>query len=213
MNRAKKEEIRKYNEARQGLTPEEVQALNAQEEKDRLIEKIARAWHSRQYPEEYDFMMDSRVDAAERSRGINPMRAEYIARVNEKRKQQGVSPLSESGLARSQETMTLCLEKVRENFDNIYTRVDEVLFYKWDPLRLSNSNTVRDEYSGYVNKVIDVVLEASSPRPLATHLEYLATSFMGVDGSEQRDSDIATLIFAIVHDQDYFPDHEIIKVD
>lgn len=212
MNRIKKEEIRKHKEARKGLTAEEIQALDAREEEDRLIEKLARARHLNRFSEEYDFIADSGVDAAERRRGINPMNAEYQAEIKEKREWQGVSPLAEDGTAQSDETMQLCLKEAREEIDSIRTRIDEILFYKWDPIRLSNSNSARDEYSSYVKGVFEIAV-SSTPDSLADHLTMISTEYMGVLGNRETDVAVAALIFSIVQDDDYYPDHLVVDVD
>lgn len=213
MNRMKKEEIRKYNEARKGLTTEEIQVLDARDEEDRLIDKLAKVRHLNRFSEEYDFMYDSGVDAADRPRGINPMSDDYIASVNEKRERQGVSPLSEDGSAQSDETMRLCLKEAREEIDSVRMRIDEILFYKWDPIRLSNSNTARDEYTLYVKGVLELALNSQKPEPLADHLTYLSTEAIGVAGDRKTDIAVAALIFSIVHGCDYYPDHVVIEVD
>lgn len=213
MNRIKKEEIRKYKEARRGLTPEEIRALDAREEEDRLIEKLARVRHHNRFLEEYSFMYDSGVDAAERRGGINPTNDEYQAEIKEKREWQGVSPLAEDGTAQSDETMQLCLKEAREEIDSVRTRIDEILFYKWDPIRLSNSNISRDEYASYVKGVFEIALNSTSPDSLADHLTMIWTEYMGVLGNRETDVAVAALIFSIVQDYDYYPDHLVVDID
>lgn len=43
-------------------------------------------------------MMDSIADVSDRRRGINPMSADYTARVNARREELGVSPLGDNGM-------------------------------------------------------------------------------------------------------------------
>lgn len=213
MDRFKKNEIRKQIERRKGLTPEEMQVLDAREEEERLIERLAKARHHNRFSEEYDFISDSGVDAAERRRGISPMSDEYQAEIKEKREWQGVSPLAENGTAQSDETMQLCLKEAREEIDNVRTRIDEILFYKWDPIRLSNSNISRDEYSSYVKGVFEMALNSTSPDSLADHLTMISTKYIGVLGNRETDVAVAALIFAIVQDVDYYPDHVVVDID
>ena len=118
MNRAKKEEKRKYDEARKGLTVEQVKALNKKDNEKMKIEELARSIHAEKFPEEYDFMYDSFLDKKERESGINPMNKEYIDKINSKRAALGVSPLSESGLPNTNDTMTLCIEEARKEINN-----------------------------------------------------------------------------------------------
>lgn len=48
--------------------------------------------HTQLFPEEYDFMYDSSLDAKERAQGINPMSQDYINRVNARRATIGIAP-------------------------------------------------------------------------------------------------------------------------
>ena len=65
------------------------------------------------FGEEWDFMGDSMAEAKDRSRGINPMNAEYTDRVNTKRKAFGVIPIDEIGTAEDISSQLFCEEVVR----------------------------------------------------------------------------------------------------
>ena len=104
MNRFKKEEARKHQEARVGLTELETKQLDHDEAIEEEINQLARSIHSDQFSEEYDVMFDSIADANERKRGINPMSDSYIKKVAVKREEQGVSPLLDSGEPMSRDT-------------------------------------------------------------------------------------------------------------
>jgi len=209
----KKEALKKYKEARKGLTEEQIKELDAREAVDRFVENRIRALHAERFTEEYDHMGDSHLDSEERSRGINPMSAEYTAKVNERRVKLGVEPLSANGLAQTGKSMELCREEVLQDMKDLYTRVDEILFYKWDPIRLSNSNSPRDEYTTYVDKVLQVAVMSDSPEPIAKHLTHICNHYMGLSQNVEQVNAVANLIFSVVHNDDYFPDHEIIEID
>ena len=66
MNRYKKEEKRKHDEARKGLAEDEIMVLDLEDEIKQSIEELARTIHADKFSEEYDFMYDSGVDAKER---------------------------------------------------------------------------------------------------------------------------------------------------
>ncbi len=104
MNRFKKEELKQRREAREGLTSEEIKQLEQDEELERKINELARSIHAERFPEEYDHMYDSAMDASDRAAGKNPMNAEYIAKVAARRAAMGVSPLSESGMPTSDDS-------------------------------------------------------------------------------------------------------------
>ena len=154
MNRFKKEELKKYQQARQGLTEEQIKELDAREAVDRFVEARIKDLHHDRFPEEYDFILDSSVDANERSRGINPMNEDYIERVNARRLTLGVEPLTSAGYAATTKSRELCREEVLQEMNDLRTRLDEVLFYKWDPIHLSNSTVSRNEYTRYVEEVL-----------------------------------------------------------
>lgn len=98
MNRVKKEELKWRREARKGLSDEEIKILDEREAAEEKLMEIARKIHLELFPEEYDFMYDSNVDAQERSSGINPMAKEYAEKVNKRRAELGVPPLTENGM-------------------------------------------------------------------------------------------------------------------
>jgi Na+-transporting NADH:ubiquinone oxidoreductase subunit NqrC len=111
MNRINKEERLKYIAAREGLSEEQIKALDIKEQHNQKIVKLAKTMHTERFPEEYDFMYDSSSEAKERRKGINPMSQEYIKKVNQKRNELGVSALTESGMSVSNDTMLLCIEE------------------------------------------------------------------------------------------------------
>ena len=113
MNRFKKEEKRKRDEARKGLSQKDIEILDKKEEEHNKISELTRNIHIERFPEEYDFMYDDHVDANQRDRGINPMSKEYIDRIKAKRAALGVSPLSESGMSISDDTMAMCIEEAK----------------------------------------------------------------------------------------------------
>lgn len=104
MNRVMKEEARKHQAAREGLSESELRELELYEARKRKLESRARNIHFELFPEEYDFMMDSISDAKDRRRGINPMSEEYTECANARRKELGVSPLGPNGMPVSKES-------------------------------------------------------------------------------------------------------------
>lgn len=98
MNRYKAEEERKRREARAGLSDEEIKALDREEARTAEIVELARKIHIEWFDEEYQHMGDSIGDANDRAKGINPMSAEYIAKVDARRAELGVTPLAENGM-------------------------------------------------------------------------------------------------------------------
>lgn len=112
MNRLKKEQVKKYNAERQGLSLAQIQALNEKQAREERLHQLTRHIHVTWFPEEYDFMCDDWVDSQKRKQGIrfpdgnghsrhqgsNPMSASYITAVNLRRSAFGIAPLEQNGL-------------------------------------------------------------------------------------------------------------------
>ena len=205
MNRYGKEEIKKHKAAREGLTLEQIQALDAQEMEKALISRLARKMHVSHFPEEYDWMYDEHVDSNARKKGENPMSDEYIEKTRKKRERQGVSPLKENGEASSNETMRLCEQLITVVFHQLRQRVDEILFYKWDPLEFSDSNLPRDEYANYLEQVFILAVNEHSAKPLAEHLSTLTVNAFGLSENMKHNTKIAELIYSIVNELEHSP--------
>ncbi len=58
------------------------------EQGDRALQQL----HAELFPEEYDFIYDSNVDAKRRARGVNPMSEQYQIDTNQRRFKLGVLP-------------------------------------------------------------------------------------------------------------------------
>jgi len=203
----------KNKTAQKPLTTEQRHALDQQDAELKAIDELARKLHAARFPEEYDFMYDGIQDAEDRKKGINPMKADYIAKVEAKRSSQGVSPLSASGMATTSDTMAICRQEAKTIIDELRTRIDEILFYKWDPLQLSDGNWPRDEYAAYVPEVLRLALVSKSFEPIANHMTKIATELMACAENRPHDTKTAELIFSLTQDEPYLPAHTIAEVE
>jgi len=107
MNRFRKEEAIKHRTARDGLSDAEVNRLDREDAINAEINELARTIHIKKFSEEYSHMYDSITDANERSRNINPMSTDYIAKIDAKRAAEGVTALSSAGMSVSDDTWKL----------------------------------------------------------------------------------------------------------
>lgn len=114
MNRARKEEVKKYREAREGLSPDEIEELDKREADEKEKEDLIGLWHCRLFPEEYDFTLDDGVDAKRRAQGINPMSEAYIAKTNARRAEQGFGSYMDSNDDQPQNTEAWVREMIEE---------------------------------------------------------------------------------------------------
>lgn len=79
----------------------------------------------------------------------------------------------------------------------LYKRIDEVLYYKWDPIGISDRDWARDEYQSYLPQVFKLALENDRPEPIANYLTVITTENMGLSEVKQHDMKIAKLILEI----------------
>jgi len=60
----------------------------------------------------------------------------------------------------------------------LYKRIDEILFYKWDPIGVSDWDWSRDEYQIYLPHVFQLALDNDLPQPIAEYLTKIETDRM-----------------------------------
>lgn len=101
----------------------------------------------------------------------------------------------------------------RKELKAIYTRIDEILFYRWDPIGFANSSGPRDEYSMYVDTIYKMMLKGASAKKLAKHLTMVSTEWIGRPENKERDKEVAILIHAVVNDLFYYPKFEVVVLD
>ncbi len=75
-------------------------------------------------------------------------------------------------------------------------RVDEVLHYLWDPLRVAGVPQARDEYESYVPEVVKLLRQDndSSGDALAAYLRTLSTEHMGVGHNPEHDREVIDVL-------------------
>ena len=79
----------------------------------------------------------------------------------------------------------------------LYKRIDEILFYKWDPIGISDSDWARDEYQSYLPRVFNMAMEYKSPEKIAEYLTEVTTESMGLSAAKEHDLTIAKLIMEV----------------
>jgi hypothetical protein len=80
----------------------------------------------------------------------------------------------------------------------LYQRVDEVLFYLWDPIGVSDLATgepsVRDEYKSYVPQVYEATAQGKSKEYIASMLSRIEKKLMGLEPNQEHCAQVAELI-------------------
>jgi hypothetical protein len=103
----------------------------------------AKQLHIELFSEEYDKMSDSILDAKERAKGINPMSKEYQQKVAKKRKNLGVSPLSNSGESVDDSSWELCKEECEARKNKLKTELIEKYITK---IKKNKEKMIEDHY-------------------------------------------------------------------
>tara|TARA_B110000967_G_C18638143_1_gene437088 strand:+ start:100 stop:507 length:408 start_codon:yes stop_codon:yes gene_type:complete len=122
-SREKKWEKEQYLKARQGLTVDEVVALDKKEAIVKANSKIAHGLHIGLFPEEYDHMYDSRMDMDDRKKGINPMSQLYIDKTNAYREELGFAPYRASQCDCNGTTFEWVVDMVSEGKEGELSRI------------------------------------------------------------------------------------------
>lgn len=76
----------------------------------------------------------------------------------------------------------------------LYRRVDEVLYYVWDPIGVAYSPAARDEYQSYLPKVFAMLQEGMDASSVAAYLDSVATESMGLNLIPEHFTRVAELL-------------------
>ena len=68
----------------------------------------------------------------------------------------------------------------------LWKRIDEVLYYVWDPIGVSDEPCARGEYESYVLKVLQLVEENNDIHPISVHLANIARNELGLSPDKKR---------------------------
>jgi hypothetical protein len=63
---------------------------------------------------------------------------------------------------------------------------DEVLYYHWDPIGVSEAPAARDEYDSYVSGVVSLVTRGATEEEIVAFLTNIETSHMGLTSNLER---------------------------
>ena len=76
----------------------------------------------------------------------------------------------------------------------LYKRVDEVLYYLWDPIGVAEVVEARDEYDSYVPQVFTLLRQEADASQIAQFLSAIVRDRMGMTPDESRAQRIATIL-------------------
>lgn len=84
------------------------------------------------------------------------------------------------------------MQKFKPN--ELEKRVDEVLYYVWDPIGVSSEPYARDEYRGYVGNILNMVQTEKSEELIAQHLCEIESQNMGIAPNKSKAFETAEIL-------------------
>ncbi len=75
-------------------------------------------------------------------------------------------------------------------------RVDEVLFYQWDPIGVAPDPNARREYSSYVEKVLAMLQKDEAVTKIEKYLCEIESGLMALPAKQERARYVAELMIA-----------------
>ena len=80
--------------------------------------------------------------------------------------------------------------KDRAKIKELTNRVDEVLYYLWDPIGVSDEPCARGEYSTYVGSIVSLLTDDKEDK-IAKRLSEIETTSMGLTKNDTKNKLIA----------------------
>ncbi|MEZ8827041.1 hypothetical protein AB6E04_22085 [Vibrio amylolyticus] len=76
----------------------------------------------------------------------------------------------------------------------LYRRVDEILFYLWDPIGVCDIPMARDEYQSYLPQVFNLLLNDSKDHEVSDYLIKIESGSMGMSANSKKALEVARLL-------------------
>ena len=80
--------------------------------------------------------------------------------------------------------------KNRAKIKELTNRIDEVLYYLWDPIEVSDEPCARGEYSTYVGSILSLLINEKEEK-IAKRLSEIETTSMCLSKNERKNNLIA----------------------
>ena len=84
-------------------------------------------------------------------------------------------------------------QKLKPKDNELYKRIDEVLHYIWDPIRVCEEPSARDEYYSYLPEVFSLV-KAEDKKSIVDFLLDVETNRMGMSGRQENAEHVADIL-------------------
>jgi hypothetical protein len=80
--------------------------------------------------------------------------------------------------------------------EELRRRVDEILYYIWDPIGVAAEPSTRDEYERYVVGLISLLETNAESKQIAAYLDDIAKNRMGLQPNDRQSLAVAILVLA-----------------
>jgi hypothetical protein len=80
------------------------------------------------------------------------------------------------------------------NNNELRKRVDEVLYYIWDPIGVSTCPSARGEYATYVSDILKLLEQNEGINEISEHLEHIRTKDMELQGNRKQSVVVAKML-------------------
>ncbi len=84
-----------------------------------------------------------------------------------------------------------------EEQNPIYKKIDEILWFDWDPIGVNCFQETRDEYYGYLPQIYSLKINGADKDEIAKTLNKIETNNMGLSGNIDKCRKIAEKILEI----------------
>jgi hypothetical protein len=91
------------------------------------------------------------------------------------------------------------MKKIKPKHKELYKRIDEVLFYVWDPIGVSDEPIARREYENYVPETMKLVIENEDVEPISAYLLEIAGTQMGLISDKNKCDYTAKMLLEYKH--------------
>jgi hypothetical protein len=76
----------------------------------------------------------------------------------------------------------------------LFTRIDEILHYLWDPIGISNEPAARDEYASYAPQILSMLKANMGLKDISKKLNGFAHIEAGVDADRMNNDTVAEIL-------------------
>ncbi|MFM0723729.1 hypothetical protein PQQ53_08560 [Paraburkholderia strydomiana] len=82
--------------------------------------------------------------------------------------------------------------------NTLEVKVHKILIQEWDPIGVKDIPEAHDEYDMYVSGICRMLRAGQSSAEIYSHLRWIETERIGLDGNEQHTHRIAAKLFGLV---------------